>query len=327
MNKCINFVIFEEISKNWIFKNTLYIISMALIIPNNYPITDLLRDQGVTCTEEVNLETQTFHTLRIGILNIMPEAEKYEFSIARQIGISNIPVIPAWIRATMHNYKSSDKDHIKKWYSTFDKAIKNEPLDGLIITGAPVETIPFEAVTYWEELKEIFSYAQKNIFSTLGICWGGLAIAKMFGVEKINYAKKLFGVYAAKNLDRNHPITGGFRDIFYCPQSRYAGFNENDLQIAADAGKINLLVHSEEAGYFMFESGDGRFTGHLGHHEYDVERIVFEHFRDIQKGLESAPANFDLNNPKNIWWKEGNEFFDRWVRYIYSKRYDEMRWK
>ncbi|MBA4311401.1 MAG: homoserine O-succinyltransferase [Chlorobiaceae bacterium] len=294
---------------------------MALIIPNNYPITDLLREQGITCIEKQITETQAQHMLRIGIFNVMPEAEKYEFSILRSIGNSNISVIPAWIRATNHNYKSSDKDYIKQWYLTFEEAIKNEPLDGLIITGAPVETIPFEAVTYWKELLEIFSYANTNIVSTLGICWGGLAIAKIFGVEKINYAKKLFGVYASKNLNRNHPITDGLNDTFYCPQSRYAGFNENDLRIAADAGKINLLAHSEEAGHFIFESGDGRFIGHLGHHEYDAERIVFEHFRDIQKGLESAPANFDVNNPKNTWWEEGNEFFARWLKSIYSKRY------
>ncbi len=295
---------------------------MALIIPNNYPITALLREQEITCTEEVNLEAQTFHTLRIGIFNVMPEAEKYEFSILRSIGSSDISVIPVWIRATNHNYKSSDKDHIKKWYLTFEETIKNEPLDGLILTGAPVETIPFEAVTYWDELKEIFSYARTNIFSTLGICWGGLAIAKILGVEKINYAKKIFGVYAAKNLNRNHPITGGFSDTFYCPQSRYAGLNENEFRSAVNSGKINPLAYSEEGGHFIFESSDHRFIGHLGHHEYDTDRIVFEHYRDLQKVLESNPANFDPNNPKNTWRDDGNEFFARWIQLIYSKRYD-----
>jgi len=297
---------------------------MPIIIPNTYHITSSLREHGITCFENVNAEKQNPHALRIGIFNVMPEAEKYEFSIVRPLGGSTIIVIPVWIKAKNHSYKSSDKDHIKKWYLTFEQAIKYEPLDGLIITGAPVETIPFEAVTYWEELKEIFGESWKNIISTLGICWGGLAIGKMFGVEKINYAKKLFGVYAAKNINRNHRITGGFNDIFYCPQSRYAGFNENDLRIAADSGKINLLAHSEEAGHFIFESGDERFIGHLGHHEYDAERIIFEYFRDLQKGLENAPVNFDFNNPVNVWRENGNEFFFRWIQSIYTKRYGKQ---
>jgi homoserine O-succinyltransferase len=297
---------------------------MTLIIPNNYPITDLLREQGITCLEKVNTETQSLRALRIGIFNVMPEAEKYEFSILCLLGSSDITVIPTWIRATNHNYKSSDKDHIKKWYLTFEEAIKNEPLDGLIITGAPVETIPFEAVTYWKELKEIFSYARKNIVSTLGICWGGLAIAKISGVEKNNYTEKLFGVYPSKNLNRNHPVTGGLGENFYCPQSRYAGLNENEFRSAVNSGKINPLAYSEEGGHFIFESSDHRFIGHLGHHEYDTDRIVFEHCRDLQKGLESNPANFDPNNPKNVWREEGNEFFARWLRYIYSKRYGKM---
>jgi len=297
---------------------------MPLIIPNNYHITASLRDRGITCIEKQSIKAHDKHTLRIGIFNVMPEAEKYEFSIMRPLGLSAIPVIPVWIRAANHNYKSSNKDHIKKWYLTFKEATKNEPLDGLIITGAPVETIPFKAVSYWEELTEIFNYARTNIASTLGICWGGLALAKMFGVEKINYAKKLFGVYASRNLNRHHRITGGFNDIFYCPQSRYAGFNENDLNIAADSGKINLLAHSEETGHFIFESSDERFIGHLGHHEYDAERIIFEHFRDLQKGLENAPVNFDVNNPVNVWRENGNEFFSRWIQNIYTKRYGKQ---
>jgi homoserine O-succinyltransferase/O-acetyltransferase len=295
-----------------------FVGTMSLIIPAKYHITSSLREHKVTCIEKVNAEKQNLHALRIGIFNVMPEAEKYEFSVVRPLGLSEIPVEPVLIRAVNHSYNSSDKDHIDKWYVTFERAIKSAPLDGLIVTGAPVETIPFEEVKYWNELKEILEYARTNIISTLGICWGGLAIAKIFGVEKVTYEKKLFGVYPAKNINRNHPVTGGLGDVFYCPQSRYAGLNEDELRVAADAGIIRPLVYSEEAGHFIFESSDGRFIGHLGHHEYDTERIVFEHRRDLEKGLESNPANFDVNNPKNVWQKEGDEMFKRWVRYIHT---------
>jgi len=292
---------------------------MPIVIPNNYHITSSLREHGVVCINDLPGGELSPHALRIGIFNIMPEAEKYEFSVVRPLGLSDIPVMPVWIRAVNHGYKSSNKDHIDKWYLTFEQAIKSGPLDGLIVTGAPVETIPYEAVNYWNELKEIFDYAHTNIISTLGICWGGLAIAKIHGVGKITYARKLFGVYPAKNLNRDHPVTGGLSDLFYCPQSRYAGLNEDELRVAADAGEIRPLVYSEESGSFIFESGDGRFIGHLGHHEYDAERIVFEHFRDLEKGLESNPVNFDVNNPKNVWKKEGDELFKNWVRYIHSR--------
>jgi homoserine O-succinyltransferase/O-acetyltransferase len=298
-----------------------FVGTMSLIISDKYHITSSLHEHGVVCINDLPKGKLSPRALRIGIFNIMPEAEKYEFSVVRPLGLSDIPVMPVWIRAVNHNYKSSNNDHINKWYLTFEQAIKSGRLDGLIITGAPVETIPYETVTYWNELKEFFDYARTNIISTLGICWGGLAIAKIYGVEKVTYEKKLFGVYAAKNLNRNHPVTGGLGDLFYCPQSRYAGLNEDELRVAADAGKIRPLVYSEEAGHFIFESGDGRFIGHLGHHEYDVERIVFEHFRDLEKGLESSPANFDVKNPKNVWQKEGDELFMRWVRYIYSQRF------
>lgn len=293
---------------------------MPLVVPENNPNTPLWREHRIACIVDPSGLEGRPEPLRIGLFNIMPEAEKYEFSIIRPLGLSEIPVAPVWIRSSTHDYRSSDKEHLKKWYRPLEEAVGEGPLDGLIITGAPVETIRFESVTYWEELKSIFEYSRANIISTMGICWGGLAIAKIFGVEKVTYAKKLFGVYRSINLNPSHPVTGGFAGTFYCPHSRYAGLNEDDARAAALAGRINLLAFSEEAGYFIFESSDRRFIGHTGHPEYTMERILFEHSRDLNKGLESFPANFDLNNPRDNWSEGGDAFFIRWIEYIRSEK-------
>jgi homoserine O-succinyltransferase len=188
------------------------------------------------------------------------------------------------------------------------------------VTGAPVEELPFEDVSYWEEVKRILKYARHNITSTLGICWGGLAIAKFMGIEKTNYEKKLFGVFQMRNLDRCHPITGELDDLFWCAQSRHSGIPDEALELERDKGAVNLLAYSRETGYAIFESADQRFVVHLGHPEYEPRRLVEEYLRDQRSGRKDVekPQNFDIENPVNTWRGHRSEFFSQWIKFIHD---------
>ncbi|MFZ4413364.1 MAG: homoserine O-acetyltransferase/O-succinyltransferase family protein [Bacteroidales bacterium] len=257
--------------------------------------------------------------LRIGLLNIMPEAEKYETKILSMITQQSNTVEIVLIKSSFHSYKSTDKHHLDKFYCTFGQAIANKKLDGLIVTGAPVELMPFENITYWNELIEIFNYAQKNIISTLGICWGGIAIGKFLGINEIILDKKLFGVFPSTYHQEKHWINNSSKSVFDCPQSRYASLNEKELELAENNGSIQLLVDSTEAGHFIFESSDERFVAHLGHPEYDIQRILSEYERDQIKGLNLIPQHFDVKNPVNTWQENSLAFFGKWLEMINNK--------
>jgi homoserine O-succinyltransferase len=293
---------------------------MTIVLPKDYHSFDLLKKKRIEVMNSDDALRQDIRALRIGILNIMPKAQDYEFNLLFPLGRSVLQIDPIWLRLKTHEYQSSDKNHLQKLYVHFEDAIRERILDGLIITGAPVEEIAYEDVEYWNELKDILVYARTRIASTLGLCWGGLALAKMLGVEKIQYAKKLFGVFESRNLDRNHPVTGEIDDVFFCPQSRHAGILDAALETERDKGNVRLLAYSKDAGYFIFESADRRYLAHLGHPEYNSKRLVEETIRDRQKGRQDVedPVNFDIQNPVNRWRSQRNEFFTQWIKYVYE---------
>ncbi len=294
---------------------------MAIIVPENYHAKKALESSRVHCISKFNAQKQDFRPLRIAILNIMPEANSYEYNILFPIGRAIIQIEPVWIRLNTHPYKSTSKAHLDELYISFEDAIKERGLDGLIITGAPVEEKSFTDVWFWDELSEILDYAKGNIASTLGICWGGLALANYIGIDKILYDRKLFGVYPLDNINRGHRITGDLDDIFMSPQSRHAGISDKILEAERDRGNINLLAHSDDAGYVIFETTNKSFIMHLGHPEYETERLVNEYRRDLQKGRTDVqkPRNFDVDNPKNNWRGHSLEFFQQWVKDVYIR--------
>jgi homoserine O-succinyltransferase len=294
---------------------------VTIIIPNDYHARDALEKRRILCIPEAVAHKQDIRALRIGILNIMPEAENYEFNLLFPLGRSVMQIEPIWIRLCDHKYSSSDNKHLSRYYISFEDAVKHKHLDGLIISGAPVEHLPYEEVKYWNELKRIMEYARTDIASTLGICWGGMAMAGFLGIPKINYERKLFGVFETKNLCQSHPITGEMDDVYYCPNSRHAGIADKDLEDAEAAGIVNLLAHSDDAGYIIFESADSHFIMHLGHFEYDAYRLVKEYERDLSRGRTDVlpPANVDLKNPLNRWRSQNSEFFSQWIKYVYEK--------
>lgn len=293
---------------------------MTIVIPQDYHAKEALEERRIYCITKEQALKQDIRALRIGILNIMPQAETYEFSLLFPLGRSIIQIEPVWLRLKSHSYTSTDSSHLDNLYVIFEDAVSKRHLDGLILTGAPVEEMPFEEVTYWNEVKDIMAFARENIASTLGICWGGLALAKFMGIEKERYREKLFGVFETRNIDKRHRITGELDDVFWCPQSRHSGLSDQILLKERDRGNINLLAYSEEAGYVISESVDQRFLIHLGHPEYDTVRLIDEYIRDREKGRTDVvrPKNIDINKPVNRWRSHCLEFFSQWIKYVYE---------
>jgi len=293
---------------------------MSVVLPNGYQHRGVLEQRGILClsTEEAN--RADIRPLRVGILNIMPHGELYEPYLLFPLSRTIIQVEPVWIRLHSHKYKTTDLNHLNLYYDYLENVITRGSLDGLIVTGAPVEEMPYEEVTYWEEITTILAFARQNATSTLGICWGGLALAKMLGIEKEPLPLKLFGVFETENLDRSHPITEELDDLFWCVQSRHSGISDHELEIERDRGTVNLLAHSDHGGYTIFESVDHRFLMHLGHPEYEAHRLVEEYRRDAALGRTDVPlpANLDIERPINRWRSHGLEIFAQWVRYIYE---------
>ena len=290
---------------------------MTLIVRPDYHAVPILERNGIRWIPPSQAKRQDIRPLRIGILNIMPLGEKYEFNILHPLGLSVLQLEPVWIRLESHSYKSWEPKHVADIYVTYKEAMRDQPLDGLILTGAPVETVDFEDVYYWEEIKTILSDARKNIPSTLGLCWAGFVMAYLEGVKKINYDHKLFGVFELKNLAPDHPIIGELDDVFFCPQSRHAGMPDEAMEEASESGRLKLLAYGPEAGYSIFSTTDDRFIAHTGHPEYNANRLAEEAKRDHGNPEVPAPANFDFNNPLNLWRSHRNTFFAQWVSYCY----------
>ncbi|MDR2578782.1 MAG: homoserine O-succinyltransferase [Chitinispirillales bacterium] len=293
---------------------------MTIVVPKDYHCISALEESQVNCITTDEALKEDIRALRVGILNIMPKAETYEYSLLQPLGKSVLQIEPIWIRLKTHSYASSDSSHMEKLYVPFEEAVSRARLDGLIVTGAPVEEIPFEEVLYWEEIKRILKYARQNITSTLGICWGGLALAKFLGVDKTVYDKKVFGVFPTVNLARGHRITGEMDDWFWCAQSRHSGIDDAVLERERDSGNVQLLAHAKDVGYVIFESADKRFLIHLGHPEYDPGRLIEEYNRDVAKGRTDVepPKNVDLDNPVNLWRAHRTEFFTQWIKYLHE---------
>jgi homoserine O-succinyltransferase len=256
--------------------------------------------------------------LRIAIVNIMPRAETYQPYLVRPLSRALLPVEPIWVRLESHAYASSDAAHIQKTYLAFDEAIRRGPIDGLIVTGAPVEELEFRDVHYWTELCEILGFCRAHVPGVLGLCWGGLALAKQLGIDKQNFPRKLFGVFQNAVLDPEHSILGGSDDTFWCAHSRHSGIRASDMESARDAGLIRLLSHGPETGYSIFESADRRFLAHLGHPEYEAARLAHEWERDSALGRTDVdlPRNFDPSRLVSVWRSHCNALFARWLVHV-----------
>ena len=292
---------------------------MALILPRSYHKISSVERNHISWIEPELAERQDIRPLRIGILNIMPLGKQYEFNLLHPLGLSPLQIEPIWIRLKSHSYKTWDLDHLRNLYVNWDEAMSPNPLDGLIITGAPVEHLPFEEVNYWKEFVSLIEESKQICASTLGLCWAGFAMAYMAGVEKKNFNKKLFGVYPMRSLVPGHSLMGTQDDEFLCPQSRHAGLPDVEMERAEKQGKLRLLAHGEEVGYTIFETPDQRQLMHLGHPEYNVDRLRAEMERDKKRGDVPPPENFDLEKSNTSWRSHRNLLFQQWLWFCYQR--------
>jgi homoserine O-succinyltransferase len=257
-------------------------------------------------------------SLRIGILNLMPMVETYEPYLLRPLLQTGVAVEPVWLRLATHRYASSDPQHIERRYRTFDHALRDAPLDGLLVSGAPVEEIPFDKVVYWHELRELLRAARHEVTSTLGLCWGGLALAALLGIPKHSYRDKLFGVFPQRRLAANSPFLAGSARDFVCAHSRHSGIADATLEDASDGGAVQLLAHGAATGYSIFESSDHRYLAHLGHPEYEAARLLHEWKRDraLRRTDVQAPVGVDPIDPATTWHTHRDDVFGTWLGFV-----------
>ena len=261
---------------------------------------------------------QDIRPLRLLILNLMPTKIITETQLLRKLSNSPLQVEVEFLKTVSHKSKNASPEHLESFYTTFDK-VCSEHYDGMIITGAPVENLEFEDVSYWEELCEIMNWTSNNVFSTFHICWGAqAALYYHYGIPKYPLKEKLFGVYTHKAVKAQSPLFRGFDDEFVVPHSRYTEIRESDINKIPE---LEMLSVSDDAGVFALKSSDNRRIFVTGHPEYDEDTLALEYFRDIEKGIEiDVPENyFPNNNPKNRpfvhWRAHAQLMYSNWLNY------------
>ncbi|PGU82654.1 homoserine O-acetyltransferase MetA [Bacillus cereus] len=291
---------------------------MPIIIDKDLPARKVLQKENIFVMTKERAETQDIRALKIAILNLMPTKQDTEAQLLRLIGNTPLQLDVHLLHMESHLSRNVTQEHLTSFYKTF-RDIENEKFDGLIITGAPVETLAFEEVDYWEELKHIMEYSKTNVTSTLHICWGAQAgLYYHYGVPKYPLKEKMFGVFEHEVCEQHVKLLQGFDELFFAPHSRHTEVRENDIRGVKD---LTLLANSEEAGVHLVIGPEGREVFALGHSEYSCETLKQEYERDRDKGLNiDVPKNyFKHNNPDEKplvrWRSHGNLLFSNWLNY------------
>jgi len=292
---------------------------MPIKIPDRLPAGAVLTKENIFVMSDFQAEQQDIRPLKIAILNIMPTKIVTETQLIRLLSNTALQVEVVFLQTSSYKSKNTSADHLEAFYKSFNQ-VKDEKFDGLIITGAPVETMQFEKVDYWDELCEIMEWSKTNVCSTLHICWGAQAgLYFHYGINKYPLEKKLFGVFAHEVNKPDHELVRGFDEIFYAPHSRYTEIRKKDIDLMPD---LEILASSPEAGVHIVASKKMRQFYITGHSEYDYDTLAVEYFRDKDKGLEiEVPVNYfpddDPNRtPKNIWRGHGHLLFSNWLNYF-----------
>lgn len=292
---------------------------MPVKIPNGLPAVKTLTDENIFVMTEERAAHQDIRPLRIAILNLMPTKEATETQLLRIIGNTSLQIDPVLLHTASYESTNTSLDHLDAFYRTFDE-VKHENFDGLIVTGAPVEQMDFEDVTYWNELCDIMHWANTNVFSTLYICWAAqAALYYNYGVPKYPLEQKLFGVFAHKKLVADSKLLRGFDDMFNAPHSRHTEVRRGDIEKHND--QLTIMAESDEAGVYIAQSWDGSKVFVTGHSEYDANTLEGEYLRDKNKGLPIAPpCNYypgdDTTKPPLVSWRShANLLFGNWLNY------------
>ncbi len=301
---------------------------MPIKIPADLPAHDVLTREGVMVMSEASAERQDIRPLQIGLVNLMPKKVQTETQLARLIGATPLQIELTLIRMTDHRSKNTDAEHLEAFYRPFADA-RQDRFDGIIITGAPIEHLPFEAVTYWDELTEIFDWTQTNVHQTFAICWGGQAMLHHFHkVPKHMLTEKAFGVFRHRNLAPASPYLRGFSDDFAVPVSRWTENRVADLP----AGRgLEVLMQSDDVGPCLIHDPRHRALYMFNHLEYDSDTLKQEYDRDATAGEPiEVPRNYypgddPTRPPENRWRSHAHLLFGNWINQIYQTTPYDMR--
>jgi homoserine O-succinyltransferase/O-acetyltransferase len=291
---------------------------LPIKLPKLLPAREILEKENIFIMDEERASQQDIRPLNILILNLMPEKEKTEAHILRLLGNTPLQVNIYFLKTATYHSKHTSPYHLEQFYTTFEE-IKEKKFDGMIITGAPVENMPFEKVEYWEELVQIMDWTKTNVTSTLHICWGAqAALYHHFGIQKYELPEKCFGIFPHIVNDRSEKLLRGFDDIYLAPHSRHTDVLMEDIEKCQD---IKVLSSSEEAGAFIMYANGGRQIMITGHLEYEAQTLAEEYSRDQEKGLGTQiPINYFPDDdpekqPLNRWRSHAHLLFSNWLNY------------
>ncbi len=291
---------------------------MPIIIKTDHPAKQTLWSDNIFVMEETRAESQDIRPLNVLLLNLMPNKLETETQFFRLLANSPLQIQLDLIAPVTHISKNTSKNHLDKYYNTFEE-IKNNRYDAMIITGAPVEKLDFEEVDYWEELTTIFDFTKTNVTSTLFICWASQAGLYYFhNIKKYPIDKKLSGVYVNEKTSYKDPLMRGFDDEFFAPHSRYTEVRKEDIE---NNPLLELLAYSQEAGVHLVATKDKKQIFISGHCEYDTDSLDKEYRRDVKAGINpDIPLNYYKNNNPdnkiiNRWQSHANLLFSNWINY------------
>ena len=294
---------------------------MPIKIPADLPAHDVLRREGVVVMSEETARRQDIRPLQIALLNLMPKKVQTETQFARLIGATPLQIELTLLRMTDHTPKNTAMDHLEAFYQTFEDA-RSRKFDGLVITGAPIEHLQYEDVSYWNELREIFDWTQTNVHHTMAVCWGGMAMLYHFhGIPKHMLPGKAFGCFRHYVVEPTSPFLRGFSDSFIVPVSRWTELRTEDLEINED---LRILIHSDDVGPCLIEDADHRALVMVNHLEYDSTTLRDEYNRDLAKGGQIAmpigyfPEDDASRTPENRWRSHGQLLYGNWINEIYQ---------
>ena len=295
---------------------------MPITLPATLPAFDVLRNEGVMVMSPERAATQEIRPLRIGLLNLMPKKIQTENQFARLIGATPLQIDLSLIRMTEHQTRNTAAAHMETFYRPFaEVAASGEKFDGLIITGAPIEHLDFEQVTYWDELRAVMDWTQSHVHSTFGVCWGGMAMAYHFhGVAKHPLAHKAFGCFRHANVAPTSPFLRGFSDDCVIPVSRWTEVRQAEVTAAG----LHVLLASDEVGPCLVEDAGHRALYIFNHFEYDRDTLKQEYDRDVAAGTPIAvPVNYypddnPVRAPLNRWKSHAHLLYGNWINEMYQ---------
>ncbi|MDG1339445.1 MAG: homoserine O-succinyltransferase [Paracoccaceae bacterium] len=294
---------------------------MPIKLPSSLPAFDILDREGVMVMADREASRQDIRPLRIALLNLMPKKIQTETQFARLIGATPLQIELTLVRMSEHQTKNTSAEHMDAFYKSFAE-VKDQKFDGLIITGAPIEHLPFQEVTYWEELCEVFEWTQTNVHSTFGVCWGGMAMINYFhDVKKHILDAKVFGCFRHDNLAPASPFLRGFSDDCVIPVSRWTEMRQDEIEAAQG---LTTLINSPLAGPALVEDPDHRALYIFNHFEYDSSTLKEEYDRDVDAGTSiNVPSNYYPNDdptlkPQNRWRSHAHLLYGNWLNEIYQ---------